>query len=243
MKNNHLFFYTTGRYIANATLKGTLHVINKNMSKPRLYVSFDIECDSGYSGPSTANMWELGAVFLTESGEEVDSYSSLIRCRENMHGDPRTKEWLKSQGLWEKYESCNSASGTAPMPVDVMTAFGEMLRKWAATHNLRFVASPTAFDFMYFKDYYALYAPQHLQEYVGYSATCLSSMISNYEIMTGQTSQVARKQLWDSLKGQHEHTHCAIDDAREQGAVFIGLMKLAVSAAERPKGNPLETQT
>lgn len=197
------------------------------MDKPRLYVSFDIECDSGYSGPSTANMWELGAVFLTEAGEELDSFSSLIRCRPMRDGDARTKEWLKSQGLWEKYESCNSESGTAPLPETVMTEFGEKLAKWAASHKLQFVAGPTAFDFMYFKDYYALYAPAHLQEFVGYSARCLSSMIALYEIMTDQTSSKDRKKLWDSLKGTHEHTHCAIDDAREQGAVFIGLMKLA----------------
>lgn len=197
------------------------------MSKPFLYVSIDIECDSGYSGPSSANMWELGAVFLTNSGEELDAYSSLIRCRPEMKGDPRTKEWIKSQNLWEKYESCDALSGSAPSPETVMTEFGEKLSKWTATHKIHFVARPAAFDFMYFKDYYALYAPAHLQEFVGHTAKCVSSMIDVYQTMKGITTSEARNTLWNTLKGTHEHTHCAIDDAREQGAVFIGLMKLA----------------
>jgi hypothetical protein len=197
------------------------------MSKSTLYVSIDIECDSGYSGPSSANMWELGAVFLTDSGEELDAYSSLIRCRSTMKGYDKTKEWIKSQGLWEKYESCDAFLGTAPLPETVMTEFGEKLAKWSSTHKLQFVARPAAFDFMYFKDYYALYAPVHLQEFVGYSAKCLSSMMDIFQMINGITTSESRHNLWNSLKGTHEHTHCAIDDAREQGSVFIGLMKLA----------------
>lgn len=194
-------------------------------SKPVLYVSFDVECDSGYSGPSLANMWELGAVFLLSDGTEVDSFSSLIRCRENRPGHPKTKQWLKEVGLWDKYTLCSASSETAPLPPTVMRAFGHRLQQWAETHRLRFVASPSAYDFMWLKDYYSLYAPEELLPLVGYTCTCLSSMLTLYETATGQTSPEAQKALWDSLKGNHEHTHCAIDDAREQGAAFISLMK------------------
>lgn len=193
--------------------------------KPVLYVSFDVECDSGYSGPSLANMWELGAVFLLSDGTEVDSFSSLIRCRAGRLGHPKTKQWLKEAGLWDKYLLCSDTSETAPLPPTVMRAFGLLLQQWAETHSLKFVASPGAYDFMWLKDYYSLYAPEELQSLVGYTCTCLSSMLTLYEAGTGQTTPAARKLLWDSLTKGHLHTHCALDDAREQGAAFINLMK------------------
>lgn len=163
---------------------------------------------------------------LPVTGNELDSYSSLIQCRPNIFGVPTTLEWMEKEGLMAKYQQCvfNGTESETISPRIVFTEIGKILEKWGQTHKLVFVARPANFDWMYFRVYQDLYMPEEYKKYVGFKCACLSQSFSDYCEMRQFTKQ-QRDALWDMWKGGHQHTHCALDDAREQGSVYINLMK------------------
>jgi len=195
----------------------------------KIYISVDVECDSGYSSPATSNMWELGCVFLDESNKEVDSFESYIRLRENVNGDPRTIEWLKNNNLYEKYMECKNDS--IPSPNTVMNNLAKKLKFWSNTHKLVFVCGPAAYDFMYLKYYYDVFLDfgnidenNSHKDLLGYSAKCISTTFSLLCIIKNITNDNSSA-FWNTLKGDFEHTHRALDDAREQGNVYMNMLK------------------
>jgi inhibitor of KinA sporulation pathway (predicted exonuclease) len=204
----------------------------------KLYISVDIECDSGYSSPATSNMWEIGCIFLDEENKEVDAFESYIKLRENVNGDPRTIEWLKSNKLYDNYSQCKLDH--IPSPTTVMNNLAKKLKFWSNTHKLVFVCGPASYDFMYLKYYYDSFLDfgnveenAKYKDLLGYSAKCISTTFSLLCILQNVTNDKSHI-LWDQLKGEFKHTHRAIDDAREQGNVYMNMLKKFKSfAADR----------
>jgi len=208
------------------------------MSKPTLpeaIVSFDIESDSGWSSPATSNMWEIGiSIMDATTGNELDSYSSLIQCRPNIFGVAETLEWMAKEGLMEKYKQCayDGTESETISPRIVFTQIGKLFEKASKTHKLVFMARPANFDWMYFRVYQDLYMPNEYKKHVGFKCACLSQSFSDYCDMR-QLSKEQRNDLWNLWKGEYTHTHCALDDAREQGAVYIQLVQERKQFAQR----------
>ena len=206
--------------------------------KEELFASLDIECDSGYGSPYSANMWQIGISFVDRSGTEIDHFESLIQTDPRKKGDPRTLAWLKAENLWDKYSSCSSDihDSKVPYPKEVMNRLGELLLSLSEKYRVVFVAYPAAYDFMYFKTYYDKYVEildaesyidvektAKVKDLVGYSAKCMSTLFSTICTIKG-IARSDTKAFWDNMKGVHEHTHDALDDAREQGHVYIKLL-------------------
>lgn len=207
--------------------------------KEELFASLDIECDSGYGSPYSANMWQIGISFVDRSGNEVDYFESLIQTDPRKNGDPRTHAWLKAENLWDKYSSCSpdNRSVKVPSPNDVMNRLGEQLLSLSEKYRIVFVAYPAAYDFMYFKTYYDQYVGYYdprtydldaektakVKDLVGYSAKCMSTLFSTICTIKG-IARSDTQAFWDNMKGTYKHTHDALDDAREQGHVYIKLL-------------------
>lgn len=194
-------------------------------SKEELYASFDVETDGGFQSAVTANMWEFGVVFLKKSGEEVDSYCSLIRRRSGVVASDDTLKWIEKEGLMDKYVLTDPTTESAPTPETVCRELGEKLAKLSQTYKIVFVARPIAFDWLFLKTYYDQYAPEEYKKYVGFKGECLSTAYSTYCKIKKLTKEQNDK-LWDDLKGKFEHTHNALDDARSQGSIYTGLLRL-----------------
>lgn len=192
----------------------------------KLFISFDVECDSGFGSPGTANMWEIGVVGMTRESREVFAYESLIRRRSGISGDADTHEWLKKQGLWDRYELCNENATTAPTPEQVCLELGTLFELWAKSYKLVFVARPIAYDWLFFKTYFDMYAPKQYKSLLPFKGICISSCLDTYQDIHKITDSKNKDLLWKYLQDGVEHTHRAIDDAREQANVYVKLLDL-----------------
>ena len=183
-------------------------------------ISFDIESDGKLP---FANMWELGMVaYDAETKKEIDAFAVLINTRENVHGDPETLDWIIRNNLDEKYQKC--VTGAAHSPESAMNnVYRFLLGIKSKYQKIQFVASPSAYDFPYLYEYYVQYGPQtpEAQNLMPFKATCLSSM---FNFMFANMNPEVQKNIWKEWAGEYEHTHNALDDAREQGNVYLNLV-------------------
>lgn len=185
----------------------------------KLYASFDIEAD-GLS-PYNSNMVELGISFLDESGIEVDSFYSAIKRIPGKEGTVGTIKWLEKNGVWKRAVEGPDVKN----PHEVFAKLVTKLRELSKEYEISWVSYPAAYDWMWLKHYWTAFVKEDDQSLLTYYSICLDSIIDFYAIDRKLTGD-QKSELWNKLKKGKEHTHNALDDAREQGNVFIGLMKM-----------------
>lgn len=189
--------------------------------KQKLLASFDVEADGPC--PATSNMVELGVSFILDtSGEEIDSFYTCIKRRDNYPGDESTIKWLKDNGVYSR-----AVDGpNVQEPHIAMTHLAEKIQTLSNSFVIEWVAWPAAYDLQWLKAYFVLYTDKTYHQLVSYTATCMSSAFKTY-VRINKLSKDNENALWKSLNTSTvEHTHNALDDAREQGSRYINLLKL-----------------
>ena len=188
-------------------------------SKVPLYLSFDLETDG--SSPTVSNMLSFGMVAFTASGEEVFSHQRNVLPRK----DGRPEQSCLDNFWANEPELTEYVKKDAVTPAAFVAELSDLLKAHQKGHRYVWVASPACFDWMWLKGYYEAYGPADKFP-IGYQARCISSMMFFYCKTNGISSSERAKlrKIWmDGLK----HTHIPVDDAREQGHVFINLCKTA----------------
>lgn len=184
-----------------------------------LYASFDVEADGPC--PQNSNMVELGVSFLTKDGEEIDHFYSTIERKEGYDGDVKTIEWLKGNGVWERV----TAEG-ARDPRVVMEDLSNKIRELSEAYHITWVAYPAAYDWQWIKWYWEAFVESpEKRDLLGYYAICVDS-IFDYYVEYCAKPRPNKTELWNELANGKTHTHNALDDAREQGTVYINLLKI-----------------
>jgi hypothetical protein len=180
----------------------------------RVIVSFDIESDGKLPN---ANMWELGVVaFDAQTKKEVGALDMLINTRQEIQGDPDTLDWIVRNNLDTKYQQCvNRITHSPETAMNNLYLF--LVQLQLQYEKIEFVASPSAYDFPYLAQYYVQYGPQtpEGQKLMPYKATCISSIFNHL--------YPQNRGMWEKLANGKSHTHHAVDDAREQGTVYLNL--------------------
>lgn len=175
-----------------------------------IYVSTDIEADGPIPGPYS--MLSLGSAAYRADKTLLATFSVNLETLPEATAHPDTMRW------WEQFPEAWAACREAPRPpADAMLAY----RRWLESLPGRpiFVGYPAAFDFMFVQWY--------LIRYTGGSPFAQSALdIKSYAMaLLGrefvQTSKHSFPQQWlDPLP----HTHVALDDALEQGALLCNLL-------------------
>lgn len=192
------------------------------MSKPVLYLSFDVETDG--KTPLVSNMISIGICGLDKDCNEHFTFeANLIELPGHIQHPETMDFWSKNQDAW-KYTQMNRQ--------DILTAFTELsngLKELSKSYKLIFCASPSNFDWMFFSCYYDLFSARvstnsYTPYNIGYSCQDISSVWKTYRLMK-KISDKEALELEKVLKGDYD-AHCAIEDARAQGRMYVRLLAM-----------------
>jgi hypothetical protein len=113
--------------------------------------------------------------------------------------------------------------------IDVFEDLGFKLKELSKSYQLKFVAHPACFDWMFFKCYYELAksnSPDKECFYdIGYQCICSSTLWDYYKKVNKLSSKEANKLYKIMEKFDAKSNHIAISDATLQGKFYISLLK------------------
>ncbi|HZS06315.1 MAG TPA: 3'-5' exoribonuclease [Blastocatellia bacterium] len=183
---------------------------------PEIYVSTDVETDGPI--PGVNSMLSFGSAAYLADKTLVSTFTANLETLPGATGDPRTMAWWKTQEV-----AWNACRQNLQTPEAAMKDYLAWLRKLPGRPV--FVSYPVAFDFMFV--YY------YLIRFTGESPFSHSALdIKTYAmamLKKDYRASVKRnmpRRWFDDLP----HTHQALDDAIEQGALFCNMLNERLKA-------------
>lgn len=179
-----------------------------------VYVSVDVETDGPIPGRNS--MLSIGAVAYVDL-VPVSEFSINLFPLHTADQDPDTMKWWETQPeAWKALQEDRHFASTA------MRRFVQWLG--ALPGKPTFVAYPAGFDFTFVHYYMHRFTGEDL---FGFSALDLKTFA--WTLLGGNYSDAKISNMpkeW--LEGcDHEHTHVALDDARQQGRMLCNMMAYA----------------
>ncbi|MCX4026397.1 exonuclease [Endozoicomonas sp. SM1973] len=183
------------------------------MAKSEIYVSTDIEADGPIPGPHS--MLSFASAAYTADKKLIKTFSANLETLPEAAAHPDTKAW------WEKNSEAWAACRENCQPPDVaMKNYVEWLK--ALPGKPVFVGYPATYDFMFIYWYLIRFAGESPFSHSGLDIKTYAMAVlkTNYRESTKRNMP---KRWFDKLP----HTHVALDDAIEQGALFCNIMREA----------------
>lgn len=179
--------------------------------KEEIYISTDIETDGPIPGPHS--MLSLGSAAYTADKRLISTFTANLTTLEAAAPDPRTAAWWATQP--EAWAACRR---DPEVPETAMPRYRNWLR--GLPGRPVFVAYPAGFDFMFVHWYLIRFAGESPFSHSALDIKTLAMAM----LGTGYRDAVKRNmpQRWfDPMP----HTHVALDDAIEQGALFCNMLR------------------
>ena len=186
------------------------------MNNNEIYISTDIESDGPIPGPNS--MLSLGAAAYQPDGKILGTFSINFETLPGAKGDPDTMKWWSERP--KEWAKCREF---LKPPKEAMTSYVE----WVGQIPGRpvFVGYPATYDFAFVHWY--------LIKFIGSSVFSFSALDMKSFAMAilgtnfrGTTKKSMPKEWFTGLP---KHTHIAVDDAIEQGALFIRMLNASRS--------------
>lgn len=176
-----------------------------------LYISTDVETDGPIPGPHS--MLSIGSAAYTADKVLVSTFAANLETLPGAKAHPKTEEWWATQP--EAWEACRK---DLESPEQAMKRYVSWLK--ALPGRPVFVAYPVGFDFTFVYWYLIKFAGENP---FGHSALDMKSFaMALLKLDYRQSSKRSMPKRWfDDLP----HTHVALDDAIEQGALFCNMLK------------------
>lgn len=187
--------------------------VRRRVAAAEVYVSTDVEADGPIPGPHS--MLSLASAAYLADKTLVATFSANLEPLPGATGDPQTMAWWRRNP--EAWRICRSD----PQPPAVaMQSYLDWLTRLPGRPV--FVGYPAAYDFMFVYWY--------LIRFTGLSPFSHSALDMKTLAMTlmgcgyrEATKRRMPRRWFDDLP----HTHVALDDAIEQGALFCNMLKVA----------------
>lgn len=180
-----------------------------------IYVSTDIETDGPIPGPHS--MLSFGSAAYTADKLLVSTFAVNLETLEGSSAHPETSKWWATQP--EAWKACRQ---DLQKPEMAMQAYCDWIKSLKGKPV--FVAYPAGFDFLFIYWY--------LIRFVGESPFSYSALdVKSYAMAVlkkdyrSSTKRNMPKDWFDSFS----HTHVALDDAIEQGALFCNMLRFNLS--------------
>lgn len=184
-----------------------------------IYVSTDIEADGPIPGPHS--MLSLGSAAYLPDKTVVSTYSANLQTLPDAAPDPRTMEW------WKKFPEAWEASRKDPRPPqEVMAEYLKWLQDLPG--RVVFLGWPASWDFMWI--YWYLFRFTGARPFHENALDIRSYAMGMRKIPFRMTSRTYLPKRWFD---ERPHTHVALEDALEQGALFCNMYK---ENMEKPEG-------
>ena len=176
-----------------------------------IYISTDVETDGPIPGPHS--MLSFGSAAYTADKKLVSTFSANLETLDGAAPHPETAQWWATQP--EAWAACR----TDPQkPENAMRSYLAWIKSLQGKPV--FVAYPAGFDFLFIYWY--------LIRFVGESPFSHSALdMKSYAMAVlkkeyrESTKRNMPRQWFDPLP----HTHVALDDAIEQGALFCNMLQ------------------
>ena len=180
-----------------------------------VYVSVDVEFDGPIPGRNS--MLSIGAAAYVLPGTEPIATFEVNLIRGGFPGaveDPSTMKWWETQPeAWDAHRK-NTKS-----PKEAMQAFADFLGALPGTPV--FVAYPCGADFTFVYWYFHYFLGHCPFGYSGIDIESLVMVLKKQPIMSLKQEDFPKH--W--FRADLPHTHIALDDAKEQGYLFVMLMQ------------------
>ena len=175
-----------------------------------IYISTDIETDGPVPGPNS--MLSFGSAAYLVDKTLVSTFSANLETLPGAEGDAKTMAWWATQpAAWEV------ARTDLQSPEVAMKAYVTWIKSLPGKPV--FVAYPAGFDFMFVYWYLIRFAGESPFSHSALDMKTFAMAI----LKTGYRDATKRnmpRHWFDKLP----HTHCALDDAIEQGALFCNML-------------------
>ncbi len=176
-----------------------------------IYISTDVETDGPIPGPHS--MLSFGSAAYTADKDLVSTFSANLETLPGATAHPETAKWWTTQP--QAWAACRTG---------LETPESAMLRYAAWVRGLKgkpvFVAYPAGFDF--------LFVYWYLMRFVGESPFSHSALdIKSFAMAVMKTDyrESTKKNMPKHWFDKLPHSHVALDDAIEQGALFCNILK------------------
>jgi hypothetical protein len=175
-----------------------------------IYVSTDIEADGPIPGPHS--MLSFASAAYTADRKLLGQFNANLETLPGASPDPVTAEWWSTQP--EAWAACRR---DLLSPESAMRAYVDWLKALPGTPV--FVGYPASFDFMFVNWY--------LVRFVGEAPFGFAALdVQTYAMALLHTDyrHTSRRHLPNRWFGPQPHTHIALDDAIEQGTLFVNML-------------------
>ena len=184
------------------------------LSSEECYVSVDIEADGPI--PGIHSLLSLGAAAFDADGVLRDTFSANLEQLPDATEHPRTMRWWASQSAaWE-------AARTDPQPPEqAMRSFTNWIERQHDAIGLPvLVAYPAAYDAMWIEWYCHRFvgSSPFRRRAIDLKTLAMVAMGAGYRTTT-------KSRLPRHWRPPGEHTHLALDDAIEQGELFVNIVR------------------
>jgi hypothetical protein len=177
---------------------------------PEIYVSTDVETDGPIPGPHS--MLSFGSAAYRSDKTLLGTFSANLQLLAGAMGHPKTMDW------WAENQAAFDATRTGlEDPADAMRRYVDWLRTLPGKPV--FVAYPAGFDF--------LFVYWYLIRFVGespFSFSALDMKTFAMALLKSEYREVVKKNMPKRWFDPLPHTHIAVDDAIEQGALFCNML-------------------
>lgn len=178
-------------------------------NQPEIYVSTDIEADGPIPGPHS--MLSLGSAAYRPDKTVVSTFSINLETLSGAAQDARTMAW------WKNFPDAWAACRRDPRPP--AEAMADYL-KWLESLPGRpvFLGWPASWDFMWIYWYLVRFTGQR-----PFRENALDIRSYAMGMRKSDFHMTSRSYLPKRWFDERPHTHVALDDALEQGALFCNM--------------------
>jgi hypothetical protein len=185
---------------------------------PEIYVSTDVESDGPIPGPHS--MLSFASAAYSADKVLLGTFSANLELLPGATGHPDTMAWWATQP--EAWAACREH----PQPAEqALPAYAAWLK--ALPGRTVFVAYPAGFDFLFVYWYLIRFAGES-----PFSHSALDIKTFAMAMLKSEYRTAVKRSMPRHWFDPHPHTHVALDDAIEQGALFCNMLAENRKAAE-----------
>ncbi len=181
------------------------------MNQNEIYVSTDIEADGPIPGPNS--MLSLASAAYRADKSVISTFSVNLETLPEASPDPRTTAWW--QGFPEAWAACRTDTRT---PEAAMRDYAAWLGQLPG--RVVFLGFPASWDFMWVYWYLVRFTGE--RPFRENAIDVRSYAMGMRKVRFQETSRTYLPKRW--FDPELPHTHVALDDAIEQGAMFCNML-------------------
>lgn len=183
------------------------------MTKPTLYISCDIETDGPIPGEYSMLSFAMAAYDINKN--IVSTFDANLKKLPDAKEHPDTMNW------WSKnQEAYDITRIDITDPEKAMKENLEWINNLKKKYNCVFVAFPAGFDFTFWYWYIQKYTGE---KPLGFQALDLKTLAMG--LLKCEFKEAAKRNFPKDWFDDLPHTHKALDDAIEQGAMAINMLR------------------